>query len=452
VWLTVLHGAWLVTVVVRSALVFGVLVSAAGGRVFAGVPAAAGALVGVLGAALALVCSFLDTVYLLALVTIVLLGVADFVFVVVCCYVADMLLGFLTMPIGGGPPGVPLFSSAALCLIAAIGSGALCVASVLAEVFCHVQDWRAARTRLRRRISRIASSRSLVGTATIESGSPATTTTVVTTTAATSTTSLLYQSASMLFRQHRSKSFALHPRSVVLIVTVCVSVAFVISLIASSSASLGIALRDVTKFKTATQNGCEELEGGLCLLPWPSSQFLTPDISTATGFRVSIPPGAMPIQRSGKRFIPADLNELDGFATTTAVLFDLVGAKTLAFDLQGSRSTLPMIEQHTNKTTAKTAIIDVSTLELLPHFAELDAVHPQQRPLVILQPAVPMQYGRRYVAAVRGLVDIATLKTAPPAPGFERILKERNGERWEQLNARVLPIIAAALGWQENEL
>ena len=46
--------------------------------------------------------------------------------------------------------------------------------------------------------------------------------------------------------------------------------------------------------------GCENLEPLHCMLPWPSSRFLTEDSETVTGFRVDLPEEHMPRDGRGR--------------------------------------------------------------------------------------------------------------------------------------------------------
>jgi hypothetical protein len=65
---------------------------------------------------------------------------------------------------------------------------------------------------------------------------------------------------------------------------------------------------------------CNPLGGVQCLMPWPSSVYLQEDGATATGFRVAIPEGAMPVNADGYVVDPTPWNRYDGFGPTGVIL------------------------------------------------------------------------------------------------------------------------------------
>jgi hypothetical protein len=60
-----------------------------------------------------------------------------------------------------------------------------------------------------------------------------------------------------------------------------------------------------------------------CALPFPSSFYLVPDTTTATGFRVHLPKGVLPSNNRKQDFDPARLTLLDGFSPGSQLLADL---------------------------------------------------------------------------------------------------------------------------------
>ncbi|MCB9614463.1 MAG: hypothetical protein H6722_18650 [Sandaracinus sp.] len=154
-----------------------------------------------------------------------------------------------------------------------------------------------------------------------------------------------------------------------------------------------------------TRPECENLDPTHCLMPYPSSRFLAEDTTTETGFRVAIPEAAFPLNRDADAHASTDpWNRFDGFSINSSLV--------VAFEGRVDPSNLP---NHTRiaaslEADSPTVIVDVETGERVAHFAELDewetvewlASEPGYSTLY-LRPAVPLQYGRRYVAAVRGL-------------------------------------------------
>src|SRR5947209_13882048 len=79
--------------------------------------------------------------------------------------------------------------------------------------------------------------------------------------------------------------------------------------------------------------GCSALVGDDCLSPFPSSLYETPDSTAATGVRVAIPAGVLPVEASGAPLSADRLNGRDGFSPSTPFIVYFkagVGASQLA--------------------------------------------------------------------------------------------------------------------------
>ena len=156
---------------------------------------------------------------------------------------------------------------------------------------------------------------------------------------------------------------------------------------------------------------CNPVDPGQCLFPFPNDFFLVDDATTATGRRVNFGPSSLPGNIDGVPMDPASWNRLDGFPILGRAVALLPGVTTTGaatWDDPG-RSVDP---------NSPTLIIDAETGALMPHYAELERFtdDPARRAL-LLHPIAPLDYGRRYVVALRGLVDAAGAPVAPPA-GF----------------------------------
>ncbi|UJR81098.1 hypothetical protein [Sandaracinus amylolyticus] len=143
---------------------------------------------------------------------------------------------------------------------------------------------------------------------------------------------------------------------------------------------------------------CENISPMDCLLPWPSSRYLAPDETTATGVRIEIPEAAMPRNFRAVPADPAILSRFDGFSAATSII-------TAFADIDPSN--LPD-EEHIEDSLAQgspTVLIDAETGERVAHFAELDTweyIDPARRPLYI-RPAARLAQQRRYLVAIRDL-------------------------------------------------
>jgi len=70
---------------------------------------------------------------------------------------------------------------------------------------------------------------------------------------------------------------------------------------------------------------CQPFGGRPCLLPFPNNAFTRRDRSSATGLRVSLPQGAMPVNTSGQRVSVAPYDRADGFSPGSAAIVHVPG-------------------------------------------------------------------------------------------------------------------------------
>src|SRR5690348_6231054 len=116
----------------------------------------------------------------------------------------------------------------------------------------------------------------------------------------------------------------------------------------------------------ATPDSCNPLGGAACLTPWPSSVYEKDDATSETGRRLDIPAGALPKNYDGIEVNPALFNGQDGFSSAAPLL--------IAFPGGVDPSNLPSHHDFTQSLadSSPTVLIDMSTGELVPHWAELD--------------------------------------------------------------------------------
>ena len=144
---------------------------------------------------------------------------------------------------------------------------------------------------------------------------------------------------------------------------------------------------------------CENLNPTHCLVPWPSSYFLTEDGDTSTGFRVDIPVDAMPANNSMETVDPGLFDRFDGFSPATSLFTSFPGMVDPA-GLNGEDDIAASLDP-----SSTTVIVDAETSELVAHFAEFDSwpnTDPERAP-IYLRPAARLEEGRRYVVGIQGL-------------------------------------------------
>src|SRR6188768_1992693 len=130
---------------------------------------------------------------------------------------------------------------------------------------------------------------------------------------------------------------------------------------------------------TGIPDECNPLGGTTCLMPWPSAAYQVADSSTASGYRLAIPPEATPVNVDQIGIDPGPWNRLDGFSPS--------GAMLAAFPAGVSAEGLPGHQDPSASLAddSLTVVVNVDTGERLLHFAEVDmnAEDPALRSLII---------------------------------------------------------------------
>jgi hypothetical protein len=196
---------------------------------------------------------------------------------------------------------------------------------------------------------------------------------------------------------------------------------------------------------------CNPLGGPSCLLPWPSTAYLTTDSTSATGMRVAIPPDAMPINASGVAVDPSKLNRWDGFSPAGTIL--AMFPKGVAPD------NLPPYDNLDASLAADSPIVllDLDTGERAPFFAETDLNNPEPgKSALIIRPVERLHAGAHYGVAIRTSVKSANGSELPISEAFTAM---RDGKKFDHplfaavaANADQLFTALATAGVNKNEL
>jgi hypothetical protein len=176
-------------------------------------------------------------------------------------------------------------------------------------------------------------------------------------------------------------------------------------------ACIGGACLDVGREDLA--RGCNVLGDpagrGQCLYPWPADVLL-PSADTPTGLRLAYDPALLPTNDKGAPFAADEVTAgFDGFSPLSQIRFAFaatVDADGLAGidDIKGSLAE-----------DATIVLLEASTGERWPYFAELDAAAEPGEPVtVFVRPARRLRPGQSYVVAVRGLKSGGAEIAAPP--------------------------------------
>lgn len=174
-------------------------------------------------------------------------------------------------------------------------------------------------------------------------------------------------------------------------------------------------------FSSFRPGECENLMAAHCLTPWPSTGLMEKvGDATETGYRLKLPVIALS-GVGGPPLDPAPVNVFDGFSPGAQVLMhfpsgvdlEASDAATLrAPGCCGQSPATPYVGVRTQdgrsvEHDSPTVLLDTVTGERVLHWVELDAnaEGTPDRQLLVLRPGKVLHPKRRYIVAVRGLVD-----------------------------------------------
>ena len=189
---------------------------------------------------------------------------------------------------------------------------------------------------------------------------------------------------------------------------------------------------------------CQTFGGRPCLLPFPNNLFTRRDRTSATGLRVSLPQGAMPVNTSGQRVSAAPYDRADGFSPGSAAIVHVPGLDNAkAFARTGAAGLLDMAKSRGK--SQPIVIIDEHTGHRQLIWSELDAnaTTPQTTDLLI-HGGVDFTDGHTYVVALRNLRNASGHVISAPS-WFERLRDNRPLPAAERAQAARYARIFAAL-------
>ena len=145
---------------------------------------------------------------------------------------------------------------------------------------------------------------------------------------------------------------------------------------------------------------CDPLVPTYCGYPFPNNVFTVADATTASGRRLALAQATMPPTNDGHQGLPDAFNGRDGFSPGGTILAHLPGATAT-----GLADSVHIADSLSDD--SPTVLLDATTGERVPHFAEIDVNAPAEEASLMIQPAVTLEYTHRYIVGVRGLVDEA---------------------------------------------
>jgi len=147
---------------------------------------------------------------------------------------------------------------------------------------------------------------------------------------------------------------------------------------------------------------CDNTNGRVCLLPWPSDRWLADGADTVTGYGMALESDAIPTPVTGAAFDTTPFERLDGFSPSTQIITlfaEPVDVTGLAGVDDIGRS---LDEDH------PTVLLDLETGERVAHWVENDArAESDDETLFYLRPATRLAADRTYGVAIRGLDGVS---------------------------------------------
>ncbi len=157
---------------------------------------------------------------------------------------------------------------------------------------------------------------------------------------------------------------------------------------------------------------CDPLVPERCMLPLPNDYFTVPDGASRTRRRIHFTPEGLPKNIAGTPLDSVELNRNDGFSPGSALLMWM---PTVDLALSGAP---PITDIEASLAPdSPVVVVDARTGRRWPVWVELDMNSPPDNRALIARPAINFLEGRRYVVALRRLVDTDGNVLAP-SPAF----------------------------------
>jgi hypothetical protein len=154
---------------------------------------------------------------------------------------------------------------------------------------------------------------------------------------------------------------------------------------------------------------CDPIVPEYCAFPFPSNVFTVADASTPSGRRVQLSEAMVPVASNGAMTTLDPFNTRDGFSPGIAMMAFLPGAVIDGLPRPDSIDASLADD-------SPTVLLDAETGERVPHWAELDmSTDDESRRTFMIRPAVRLEDERRYIVAIRQVVDAmgAPISTSP---------------------------------------
>ncbi len=167
----------------------------------------------------------------------------------------------------------------------------------------------------------------------------------------------------------------------------------------------------------AADPDCNPIIGNDCWSGWPSSFWLKDDATTATHFRIDLPPAKMPANSDGKTVAALEWNRRDGFSPNSPIVILLPtppDPKRLPDETRPALALTPDLP---------IVLLDAATGAFLPYMAELDSnADGPARQALLIRLWTPVQENTRVIVALTDRLLDAKGQPYAPTPTFQRLL------------------------------
>jgi hypothetical protein len=181
---------------------------------------------------------------------------------------------------------------------------------------------------------------------------------------------------------------------------------------------------------------CDPIDSAHCLLPYPNNYFTVADGASPTGLRLNLSSESMPTNLNGTPAFDPALNRNDGFSPTNVILARVPGIETP--QALRANGLVPQMDIGAYADPdQRVVLINAATGERQPIWTEVDMVPGTPNPhdgnqvqgtdddrMLMIHPAVALDYGTRYLVALRDLHDLGG-QPLEPNPVFEAYRKGR---------------------------
>ena len=148
------------------------------------------------------------------------------------------------------------------------------------------------------------------------------------------------------------------------------------------------------------QLDCDPLVPTYCGYPFPNNVFTVADADTASGRRLALSEALMPTSVKDVKPMHEAWSSRDGFSVGSVAMVHMPGATEAGLPLSND-------VEASLQPNCPTVLLDAEDGTRIPHVSDLERVDDAERATLFVRPAVALTPGRRYIVAIRNVLDEA---------------------------------------------